>query len=993
LQNGNWQWAGNAPWNGVGYTRQSGNSFVCVGLSKDGSATFNFTNLQNGTYADAVTGRIINVTNGTLQFTVTSGSAGVYVLNGPGMIGASGEGFFEPCTTGCASPLQLQITPVGSNYLQPVTVSMQASGGTPNLTIRYTIDGSEPNQNSQIYTGSFQVNTTTTVRAKVYDGAGKVSDLQAQRYTFELPPPVVSISPAGGNYFDSINVQMQSTEGTAPYTIYYTSNGSLPDTNSTVYTQPIKIGSATTFRAISRDANRIISAPVSRSYTFNIPAPSVTVAPAGGNFNTGTVTVTLSVTTPRAPARIFYTVNGSIPDTNNIAQLYTQSITLTGAEPDTLKFIAVDREGRVSNMQTAVYTYYPIPDIKVYFKRPANWGSNIRIHYWQGTPIGVYTPTNWPGVLMQRECGDWYSFNFSGITATNLIFNDGNGRQTPDLSTTTSRYYDNGWLATTPNIFKPTASFSVDPGLSGTAPFTIRFNGATSTACNGIQSYEWSFGNGITGSGAQPTTTYTTQGNYSVRLIVVDNSGVRDTTTQNIQVTAAGSGFWVYFKKPVDWGNTVRLHFINRQPSGNATSTFPGTTLQPYCNDWYRYFFANTSSVNLLFSDNTNKQSAELHANENTSFVGNTRIPGAPNDSTTQLFANFTMSPPSGKPSLLVSFNSGSTISCGSVIHSWNFGDNSTSNLANPTKTYAAAGVYTVTLSVSSGNLVSTITKQITVGSSGGVVKVHFRKPTTWTNNPNAYAWATTPTVNTSAWPGAAMTNEGNGWFVYTVTGANCSNIIFNNAGSPQTPDLLDVCGEQWYDGGWLSTIASANPLPSELLLFTAINKQSFHQLEWLTNKEKDVLKYEIERSYNGSSFHTIGSVVAKNQLGKLSYSFVDANFDINNKQVFYRLKTIDKDGHIYFSKVISIQRDVNAISILPNPAQQLMHIKLPIQHKGYQLRMVNTVGQSVYLATISQMQPTITIQRTNNITAGTYFLELTDSQGVRVFMQTVKWL
>ncbi|MFN4006181.1 MAG: starch-binding protein [Chitinophagaceae bacterium] len=993
LQNGTWQWAGNAPWNGVGFTRQSGSSFVCVGLAKDGNATFNFTNIQNGVYRDAVTGSSITVTNGSLQFTVTSGSAGIYVLNGPGMIGASGEGFFEPCAAGCVDPLQLVISPVGTNYLQPVTVTMQATGGTPGLTIRYTLDGSEPTASSPVYTGSFQVSQTTTVRAKVFDAAGRVSDIQAQRYTFELPPPAINITPAGGNYFDSVSVQMQATEGTAPYTIFYTTNGNTPDSNANIYTQPLLIGSATTVRAIARDANRVWSSVISRSYTFNIPAPTVALAPAAGNFNTGTVTVSLSASSPRGPARIYFTVNGNIPDTNNAAQLYTQPITLTGGDPDTLRYIAVDREGRLSAVQTAVYTFYPIPDIKVYFKRPANWGTNIRIHYWQGVPTGVYTPTTWPGVAMQRECGDWYSFTFSGITATNLIFNDGAGRQTPDLSTTTTRYYDNGWLAVAPDIFKPTAAFSVEPGLTGTAPFTVRFNGATSTACNGVQTYEWSFGNGITGSGAQPTTTYTLPGTYMVRLIVIDNAGLRDTVQQMLQVTPAGAGFWVYFKKPTDWANTVRLHFTNRQPSGAPTSTFPGVTLQPYCGDWYRYFFSNTTAVNLLFSDNANRQSAELHANEPTTFVGNTRVPGAPSDSTTQLFANFTMSPPSGRASLTVNFNSAATINCSTITsYAWNFGDNTTSNIANPSKTYTANGVYTVTLTVTAGSLVSTVTKQVTVGPVGGVVKVHFRKPTTWSNTPNAYAWATTPAVTTAAWPGAAMTSEGNGWFLYTVTGANCANIIFNNNSAPQTPDLLDVCGEQWYDAGWLSTMAMGGSLPAELLLFTGVRKQLHHELNWLTDNESGVFQYEVQRSYNGNMYHTIGAIAARNISGKQSYQWKDAAFDASATKIFYRLLTVDKDAHISYSKVVVLQQDAIRVTIAPNPATHVMLVSLPAQAKGYQLSITNSMGQVVYVARVAPWQQSLTIQRTGGMVAGSYYLQVLDSDGKNMLTQMIQW-
>jgi hypothetical protein len=49
------------------------------------------------------------------------------------------------------------------------------------------------------------------------------------------------------------------------------------------------------------------------------------------------------------------------------------------------------------------------------------------------------------------------------------------------------------------------------------------------------------------------------------------------------------------------------------------------------------------------------------------------------------------------------------------------------------------------------------------------------------------------------------MADEGNGWWKYTVKGAGCGNIIFNNNSAPQTADLLNVCGEKWYNNGFVN--------------------------------------------------------------------------------------------------------------------------------------------------------------------------------------------
>lgn len=100
LQKGSWAWAGNpSSGDGLGFIRAWNGTTVAVGLAKGSTVSFNFTGLPAGTYRDAVTGSEI-VSGGSLSFSVSAGSAGVYVLNGPGLVGALGAGFFQATSNG-----------------------------------------------------------------------------------------------------------------------------------------------------------------------------------------------------------------------------------------------------------------------------------------------------------------------------------------------------------------------------------------------------------------------------------------------------------------------------------------------------------------------------------------------------------------------------------------------------------------------------------------------------------------------------------------------------------------------------------------------------------------------------------------------------------------------------------------------------------------------------------------------------------------------------
>lgn len=174
--------------------------------------------------------------------------------------------------------------------------------------------------------------------------------------------------------------------------------------------------------------------------------PSLTVTPVGGTFFTGsTVNVVLTANNPTST--IFYTVNGTTPTTASSSAIGTKSLAITSTT--TLKAFVRNTANVSSAVTTQVYSFSTPTTFTVYFKKPSNWGTAVKIFYWGVT--GTAPAQTWPGVAMTLDCGSWYKFTFpSTVSASNIIFNDGT-LQTPDLSATASiRYYDNGWLTSAP---------------------------------------------------------------------------------------------------------------------------------------------------------------------------------------------------------------------------------------------------------------------------------------------------------------------------------------------------------------------------------------------------------------------------------------------------------------------------------------------------------------------------------------------------------------
>jgi hypothetical protein len=76
------------------------------------------------------------------------------------------------------------ITPAGGLYYNPVEVNITAA--TPGSVIRYTTDGSEPDETSSQYTAPFQVTATSTVKARAYATGFAPSAVAIANYSFPV---------------------------------------------------------------------------------------------------------------------------------------------------------------------------------------------------------------------------------------------------------------------------------------------------------------------------------------------------------------------------------------------------------------------------------------------------------------------------------------------------------------------------------------------------------------------------------------------------------------------------------------------------------------------------------------------------------------------------------------------------------------------------------------------------------------------------------------
>ncbi|MBL7743071.1 MAG: T9SS type A sorting domain-containing protein [Chitinophagaceae bacterium] len=147
-----------------------------------------------------------------------------------------------------------------------------------------------------------------------------------------------------------------------------------------------------------------------------------------------------------------------------------------------------------------------------------------------------------------------------------------------------------------------------------------------------------------------------------------------------------------------------------------------------------------------------------------------------------------------------------------------------------------------------------------------------------------------------------------------------------------------------------LGSSAADNPLPVMFANVKAFQKNSGVQVEWSNLTERDLIKYEVERSSNGQSFTVISQQLPRsNNNDKESYSAYDASplSGVN----FYRVKVYEIGGKIIYSKVLKVDLSgKQSLSIYPNPVTNgQVSVSLNSKQGQYSVKILNSAGQQVY--------------------------------------------
>lgn len=368
-------------------------------------------------------------------------------------------------------------------------------------------------------------------------------------------PPIITITPNGGNFATTQGVTITTNETS---TIYYTIDESLPSLLSPVYNGVINLTATTTLKtfAVDRAGNQSTIQTATFIQDATAPAdttpPVVTASPNGGVF-TVAQSVTLSA---NETSVIYYTVDGSTPSIYSTA--YSSPIPINATT--TLKFFGKDSAGNMSAVQIVVFTVN-IPDTT-----PPNPVTNLAA----GSVTSSTIPVSWTLSDSIDVANYEVAYSSNGGTSYTVA--------SSAVNASSNSYTVNGLSASTTYSIRVIA---IDGANNRSTPVTIS---ATTTSSADTTPPT------VTASPAAGTYTNT----QSVTLTANETATIYytlDNSTPTISSTV--------YSAPISVSATTTIKFFGKDTAGNMSTPVTATyTITNFSNTQNAYIQANYMYVN-----------------------------------------------------------------------------------------------------------------------------------------------------------------------------------------------------------------------------------------------------------------------------------------------------------------------------------------------------------------------------------------------------------
>jgi hypothetical protein len=225
-----------------------------------------------------------------------------------------------------------------------------------------------------------------------------------------------------------------------------------------------------------------------------------------------------------------------------------------------------------------------------------------------------------------------------------------------------------------------------------------------------------------------------------------------------------------------------------------------------------------------------------------------------------------------------------------------------------------------------------------------------------------------------------------NGAQIFDVqTGIVRPNVIYNAWGAP---DSLKV-----YLLGCSIEVILESPLAINWRSFDVMVSDDIPLLIWSAEFDRQTV-FEIERSYDGRSFSTIGQVASIE--GLRDYSYNDRSVNNQSTIVYYRIKAVELGGEIKFSqiRILKFDHKPGGIYIAPNPFTNNFIINYKAAEKEtITIRIFNVNGQQMLLKniTVNDGNNNIKITEAAGLAKGIYVIQVNKGNNLISSVKVIK--
>jgi hypothetical protein len=188
------------------------------------------------------------------------------------------------------------------------------------------------------------------------------------------------------------------------------------------------------------------------------------------------------------------------------------------------------------------------------------------------------------------------------------------------------------------------------------------------------------------------------------------------------------------------------------------------------------------------------------------------------------------------------------------------------------------------------------------------------------------------------------------------------------------------------------TTQANSATTPSLMMSFNGQVQNQAATLNWVMENETNCNYFVIERSGDTGGYDSIGVVTGLNNNNQTTYIYSDDHMLNGNN--YYRLRQVDMDGVLRYSKVVSLydmqQEAAPKMSVYPNPATATLNFSMTSASTQQILVQIYSIS-GVLLQTSEQTLTTgnnLQSIAVNNLKSGNYFLKVSNRDGNSQFVQ-----